>query len=76
MYQHVHRSQVENPPSIVCQPKKKATREVGERAPWTNDNILQTSSQGWVVTKPQIRVWVHKVFEMEIHYSEWNYDSF
>jgi len=56
MYQHVHRSQVENPPSIVCQPKKKATREVGERAPWTNNNILQTSSQGWVVTKPQIRV--------------------
>jgi hypothetical protein len=55
---------------LLGQPKRKATQEVGKRAPWTNNNILQTSNQGWVVTRPQIRVQVHKVFEMEIHYLE------
>ncbi len=55
---------------LLGQPKRKVTRKVRERAPWKNDNILQTSSQRWVATRPQIHIRVHKAFEMESHYSK------
>jgi hypothetical protein len=62
---------------LLGQPKRKAIQEVGKiRVPWKNDNILQTSSQGWGATRPQIHIRIHKAFEMENHFSKGNYDSF
>jgi hypothetical protein len=52
MYQHVCRSWLGNPPSVAWPTYKKSNSKSGERAPWKNDNILQTSSQGSVATRP------------------------